>query len=371
MAIKAYIGLQGHGKTYEVVSVVIYNAIKQGRRVISNIAGLNLAEFHRLIKEENPSAENLGTIVNVAHEAVLNPDFWLTDATIETERNEYQIQRGDLVVLDEIWRFWEGFSNADSEGKKRPSSVMNFCRMHRHMTHKETGIACDLALISQDVMDFHRSIRGVIEETYRMTQLIAVGMPNRYRVDVFSKTKIVKEPQTSIQGEYKAKYFVLYQSHSLKKEGDAKARQVNIDKRGNILKGKIFGALAVLVFVAGFAFYSLWGFFHPKPKEEGAKIENVPTAQNQTGQQAAPSNNSLPQVSAKTWRVVGHYKVNNQLTLVLENGQGVTRYLPNPQNIRFDGLNFEAILNDGVFTNYIYERQTNNAPAAPNPASNF
>lgn len=347
MAIKAYIGLQGHGKTYEVVSVVIYNAIKQGRRVISNIAGLNIAEFHRLIKEENPAAENLGTIVNVAHEAVLNADFWLTDATIETERNEYQIQRGDLVVLDEIWRFWDGFSNTDNEGKKRPSSVMNFCRMHRHMTHKETGISCDLAFISQDVMDFHRSIRGVIEETYRMTQLIAVGMPNRYRVDVFSKTKIVKEPQTSIQGEYKSKYFALYQSHSLKKEGDAKARQVNIDKRGNILKGKIFFALGVLVIVAAFAVYILWGFFHPKPKESDNAQTPVTGSTLQTTPQAAPE---VPAVSS-SWVIKGHYQKGDGYTLVLENEKGAYRYVSAPM-IVFAGLEIRASVDGQVYTNW-------------------
>jgi len=355
MAIKAYIGLQGHGKTYEVVSVVIYNAIKQGRRVISNIAGLNLAEFHRLIKEDNPSAENLGTIVNVAHEAVLNADFWLTDATIETERNEYQIQRGDLVVLDEIWRFWEGFSNSDSEGKKRPSSVMNFCRMHRHMTHKVTGIACDLALISQDVMDFHRSIRGVIEETYRMTQLIAVGMPNRYRVDVFSKTKIVKEPQTSMQGEYKAKYFPLYQSHSLKKEGDAKARQVNIDKRGNILKGKIFVALAVLVFVAGFAFYVLWGFFHPKPKETAA-AQNQVTGSNGQPQQAAQQPSAAP---VSNWRVVGYYKLNNQITLMVQGSNGVFRRVSAPDSLKLTGTVIDAVVDGEKMNNWSLPIPTN------------
>lgn len=357
MAIKAYIGLQGHGKTYEVVSVVIFNAIKEGRRVISNIAGLNELEFHNLILKENPQATNLGKIVQIAHEAVLNDDFWLTEQSIQNERNDYQIQRGDLVVFDEIWRFWGGFANADTEGNKRPSSVMNFCRMHRHMSHATTGVTCDMALISQDVNDFHRSIRGVIEETYRMTQLIAVGMSNRYRIDVFSKTKIVKEAQISYQGSYNSKFFPLYKSHSLKKAGDADAKQVNIDKRGNILKGKIFLVLIVLLIAALVAFKMLWGFFHPEQKE---LVKNAETSNSESSiPQTAQVSPEPPAVSA-AWFIKGYYQKGETSTLVIESSEGVYRYLYNPF-VTFAGLEMRAVVDGVVLTNSQPIKQKTNA----------
>ena len=66
MAIKAYTGIMGAGKTYEVVSVVIFNALRAGRRVISNIAGLNYPVFVDLLVEGDDPA---GGIVEVAVES--------------------------------------------------------------------------------------------------------------------------------------------------------------------------------------------------------------------------------------------------------------------------------------------------------------
>jgi zona occludens toxin len=42
MSIKAVTGLQGHGKTYETVKTAILPAIESGRRVVTNIRGLNM-----------------------------------------------------------------------------------------------------------------------------------------------------------------------------------------------------------------------------------------------------------------------------------------------------------------------------------------
>ncbi|HGW7889845.1 TPA: zonular occludens toxin domain-containing protein, partial [Escherichia coli] len=41
MAISAYVGVPGSGKSFEVVRSVIIPAVAQGRRVVSNIYGLN------------------------------------------------------------------------------------------------------------------------------------------------------------------------------------------------------------------------------------------------------------------------------------------------------------------------------------------
>lgn len=370
MPVKAYIGEPRSGKTYELASVVILQALKQGRRVVSNIAGLNHDAYVELIRAENPDIEKIGDIINLQHDEVLNPDFWITDLTANDERHERQLQRGDFLVLDEIWRFWDGFAVKDSEGNKKPPQVKNFFRMHGQMPHPKTGFICEIALITQQMDDIHRSVRGIINQTYFTEKLTALGLTKRYRLDIYHKHYVNRKPLNSFQKEYNSKFFNLYQSHSTKQEGDADAKEVTTDTRGNMLKGKIFIALFALLFVSGFAFYFLWGFFHPKPKE-GAKNEVIPNQPVQTQQQNQNNNvNSLPKANAETWRVVGHYKTANRLTLVLENNQGITRYLPNPQNFRFDGLNYEAILNDGVFTNYIYEK-SNNAPNTPNPANNF
>lgn len=358
MAIKSYVGIMGSGKTYEVASVVIFDAIKQGRRVISNIAGLNEAEYHRILESEGYDVSKLGKIVSIPHKMVLAEDFWLTDDPLRNIPHipDFQcIEAGDLVVLDEIWRFWDGFSLKDSNGLKRPDSVMNFFRMHRQMVHPVTGVTCDIALITQDVSDLHRQVKGVVEETYRMTKLTAVGMPNRYRVDVFARTKIVKEPLRSFQRNYEAKYFALYSSHSQKKEGGADAREVNIDKRGNILGGKIFTViLPLLVVVVIFAFYMLWGFFHPKPK-----TPPVQTTTSSAANSAVPAayNAPIPQPESE-WHVHGFMLVNNVRHVVLENREGVYRYLINP-DIAQVGMDLKVNL-DGVLVNNWLPRHSEN-----------
>ena len=49
MAISAYVGLPGHGKSYEVVKSVIIPAIASGRRVVSNIYGLKQTINRRIL----------------------------------------------------------------------------------------------------------------------------------------------------------------------------------------------------------------------------------------------------------------------------------------------------------------------------------
>ncbi len=234
MAIKAYVGRMGSGKTYEVASVVIFKALASGRRVVSNIAGLDLDAYKALMLEDGIADERIGQLVQVTHDDVMKPEFWRTDKD-EVDGVESFIQPGDLVALDEIWRFWEGFA-----GRKMPDRVMNFFRMHRHFTHKETGTACDVAIITQDVLDIARKVRAVIEETYGMEKLTAIGSTRRYRVDIFQGTRTSRKPLRQLQRSYEPKFFPLYSSHSQKKDGDADAKEENIDGRGNILKGALF-----------------------------------------------------------------------------------------------------------------------------------
>ncbi|ENT7525242.1 TPA: zonular occludens toxin domain-containing protein, partial [Escherichia coli] len=46
MAISAYVGVPGSGKTYEVVCNVIIPAVSSGRRVVTNIYGLNADKIY-------------------------------------------------------------------------------------------------------------------------------------------------------------------------------------------------------------------------------------------------------------------------------------------------------------------------------------
>src|SRR3990167_5739314 len=106
MSIKCYGGRMGSGKTYEVVSMVILGALRSGRRVVSNIVGLNYDEMVLALAEEGVSADKVGELVTISHDDVFAPEFWLTDENAPTERPSHVLRPGDLLGLDEIWRFW-------------------------------------------------------------------------------------------------------------------------------------------------------------------------------------------------------------------------------------------------------------------------
>ena len=181
MSIKVYTGRMGSGKSYEVVTVVILGALRQGRRVVTNISGINYELMRASLEKEGVKPDDVGSILSVVHDDVLKETFWLSDSSAN---DDCVLEPGDLLVLYEVWRFWQGFSSPGM-----PDFVMNFFRMHRHFTHEVTGVTCDVVLISQDVNDIGRKVRVVIEETYYMEKLTALGSSKRYRVDVYSGPK--------------------------------------------------------------------------------------------------------------------------------------------------------------------------------------
>lgn len=352
MSIKAYVGRMGSGKTYEVVTSVILPALSRGRRVISNIAGLDYDEFYTVLIEDGVPADKIGKLVQVAHDDVLRPEFWLTDkdsfqervnglTDVKTGEVRQCILPGDLIALDENWRFWEGYAN-----KAMPERVMNFFRMHRHFIHHETGVACDVALISQDVMDFSRKVRAVIEESYYMEKLTAVGSTKRYRVDVHQGGKTSRKPLRQLQRSYDSRYFPLYQSHSLKQEGGADAQEENIDDRGNILKGAIFKVglpLALVMFITGAVM--LWRFFNPRQE---ATTQSAAPEIVQAGVSMSPPVMSKPVVNEQ-WRVVGYYQYNGTITAMLQNAAGRARVISNPPAYKLSASGLEVELPEGGF----------------------
>ena len=334
MSIKAYVGRMGSGKSYEVVSVVILSALRRGRRVVSNIAGLNHAEMVALLELEGVAVEHVGELVSVDHDAVLAPEFWRAD-----DNQDAFVQPGDLLVLDEVWRFWEGFS-----GRKMPASVMNFFRMHRHFTHPETGVSCDVVLISQDIMDMARRVRAVIEESYRMEKLTAVGSTKRYRVDIFMGGKTSGKPLRQLHRSYDPRYFVLYSSHSQRKEGDAEAKEENVDGRGNILKGAIVKVvLPVMTLVFVVAVVGVWRFFHPDDKKTDSNLSKTTAgASEHAGRTPAPV--ERPDES-DSWRVVGYFDLGGGMHFLLGNEH--RHRVINPPSYKITAWTSETFLPSG------------------------
>jgi zona occludens toxin len=323
MPVKAYIGLPRAGKTYEVVVNVILASLRQGRRVVSNIAGLNYDAMCQILYREGIAQENIGLLVLVDHSEVEKPSFWLTDQDDLSNLTTF-IRPGDLLALDEIWRFWK------KRGDIHPRA-QNFFRMHGHMPDPQTGFVCEIALITQS--------------TFQMVKNTKLGSSKSYIVHLFQRGSTSKGDfiRTLSPRFYNADYFVLYQSHSKKQEGGADALEKNPDNRGNILKGGLFtiGIPLALIFIA-LGIYGVMHFLSPKD------IKKPPAA-------AASSDLKSPAVSAPApavtseWRVVGWYRANNIFTVVLQNASKQSRIIPNPPNYKISAAGVEVLLPEGGF----------------------
>lgn len=342
MAIKLYTGIQGSGKSYEVVTVVILGALREGRRIVSNIAGLNFDAMRALLIDEGCLPEVIGSILQVEHEDVEKPNFWRNDTDSQTD-SETIIQPGDVVILDEIWRFWESRSSVTMRQQ-------NFFRMHRHMVHPTLGFTCEVVLITQDVSDVCTKIRAVVEKTFVMTKHTELGSDKHYRVDVYSRAKITGRtaPLNSFQRRYNPNYFKLYKSHSTN-DGDIQAKEKSIDKRGNIWQKPIikFGVpLSILVF--GSSFYFLWKFFHPVEVVRPEIASSVISANAVASQQAITHESSVPVVSV-SWRVLGWFYSGDSLVVSLQGEAGNTRFIHNPPTFKIEGRDLTVLLPEGGF----------------------
>lgn len=311
MATKLYVGINGSGKSYEVVTVVILNALRAGRRVVSNIAGLNFTAMRTMLLTQAVDLDEIGSIVIVSNEQVLQDNFFRTDN--DAADFETFIKAGDLLVLDEIWRFW---TNRDTSVTERQ---LNYFRMHRHFVHAISGLTCENVLITQLATDVPPKIRGVIEQTFKMTKLTSLGFEKRYRVDIYAGTDTQKrvDPIQSLQRKYNPRFFNFYTSHSQNKSG-VKAEEQSVDKRGNILKKGLiaFGIPFSIVFIC-LAFWFVYRFFHPS-SINGKPVNPVAAAPvaGQLPVSGVPVNHEFD--SSDDYKVIGRYFLNGNTVYTLK-----------------------------------------------------
>lgn len=330
MAINAYCGVMGSGKSYEVVSGPLLDAVAAGRRVVTNIDGINEAAIHDyLCRKCKLEREDLGRVVMVATQDFMQPGFF----PVEQEGTEGAVvtpgfvQAGDFVVVDEAWKLWK-------TGVKITPEHMAFFRMHRHFVHAETNVACDVVLMIQAINGLHRDLRDVIELSFVMVKLKSLGLSKGYRVEMYETAKQNNRTRTgTFVRKYKAEIFPLYRSYA-----GGKGRESTVDKRQNILANKrlwlIAGGIVVMSMIA---FRSLVVFFHPQPKTAASAVTDKPS--NAMGGASLPGNaakpsGSVPKASfSDNWRIVGGYSANGTSWVILADVSGRLR-VESPSNFQ-------------------------------------
>jgi zona occludens toxin len=299
---------------------IILPALAAGRRVVTNIEGLkDDAIYQRLEIDWKIPADKIGEIVHVTDDDILSDEFYYCPpedfAKLKLRSSEdYEsiVQPGDLVVIDEAWLFYES---------KVSPIVMNFFRKHRHFVN-ENNVACDVVLITQDVMDIGLKVRRIIKSTTVTTKMNAVGLDSCYNVKIFSKFDLRSVPTFEGKGIYRKENFELYDSYSFKSEKDKKGRRTGIekkvDKRGNLWANKsIRYGLPTAIIVIGIFIYKFSMFFS---KEGSLRFQSSqPSSAIAPAPPVTPQSRSPFQVSSSSFSTTNSQNNKEGAT---NNGQG-------------------------------------------------
>lgn len=317
MAITAYTGPPGAGKSHAMVKEVIVPAVMAGRRVVSNIDGLNADAILAYCLEREREwkvdhADKLGEVLTFHGEDAQAAGFWPTETTERAGEVTF-IRPGDLVVFDEWAMFFPAGGRTDTAQR-----VEDFMRWHRHMT-ADSGHATDLAIGTQSISDFHRRHRPLISNSYNFKKLTAVGAKGSYTWHAFNG-RLQKNSYLTGSGKYDSAIFPLYKSSAAAGAGNHTELQTN--RKETIWSGSkawVAIGLPILLIAGGvFGLYRVFGT-EREPLRVGGPSRATPSqAVAVAPQYDRPSTN---------WRIVGHIDGHGGKRVVVADTAGNVRTL--------------------------------------------
>lgn len=301
MSITCYTGFPGAGKSYEVVKNVILPAFINGRRIVTNIDGVDNDKFVQYVQKNCPTS-CCGQIVVCTRDDIKSPSFY----PVRQDDAFSFVRPGDLVVIDEAQNFYYKMPN---------ENTAVFVREHRHFCDA-AGRGCDLVLVHQSIRDVHQFIRDAVETSYRMVQNKHFGSKRTYRVFVYAGAQ--KYQINLLTRSYEKWVFDLYKSFSV-----SGGFQANVDKRQNVFNARFFFLLALLIVCMTVAVKTLLSFFSAgktKPPR------SVPVAAAPSGGVAVPQPVKRPDGYSHRWRILGTVGVGTSRFVVVGDKDGMIRF---------------------------------------------
>lgn len=215
MSIYAYVGMPGSGKSYDVVANQIIPALKQGRRVVTNIP-LHMDVVRQLVPDAQVDELPLERI------------------EVQPELIEEYAKPGVVLIIDECWRLWP----SGLKTHQVPEAYKTLLAEHRHRVDAD-GNAMVIVLVTQDLAQLAAFARQLVEQTFYHTKLTHVGSAGTYRIDIYRGPVTGANPPSGsrvreILGRYDKSIFKLYKSHTMSEAGHAGANEKTMDARGNI-----------------------------------------------------------------------------------------------------------------------------------------
>lgn len=314
MAISVHTGYPGAGKSHALVKDVIVPAVMKGRRVLTNIEGINPGAIAVYCAERVKDGTGLGSVIYFDGAEALKPGFWPTEVIPDTQT---VVKGGDLIVFDE-WRLF--FKNRAKDWA--PDDVVKFMRWHRHLTH-EKGHSTDVHIGTQLATDLHPDIRGLCERSYKYAKLRAVGFEGKYSCKIWQGHLQPKgENFASDIGDYDKEIFPLYASSAA---ANGSHVELKTNRRDTIWSrpGTWAAVIAPVVLFLGGAFYlsRVMGEF-----DDGQPAATGTATAGAQGALAAPAYppgvGSAPVGRASPWRIVGSIDgvAGTRVILAHENG---------------------------------------------------
>ncbi|MDH0734125.1 hypothetical protein N5F23_26500 [Pseudomonas sichuanensis] len=244
MAIHAYVGKPGAGKSYGVVEHVVIPSLKQDRHVFTNIP---------LVADDLLAAFG-GNITQL-------PDDWHN-----LEDLGEIIPPGAVAIIDECWIRWP---SGESINRARQTDK-SLLAEHRHRVDIKNN-SMRVVLVTQDLKQISSWVRDLVETTFRVRKL----SKKVYKVDIYQgavtgdsppKSKLVRTDA----GIFKASVYTFYKSATQSASGSV-GDESAADGRSSIFRS--FGLwsclVAFLIFIV-LGSYGVKSFFssnsdHPSP----------------------------------------------------------------------------------------------------------
>lgn len=324
MAITAFTGPPGAGKSHALVKDVIIPAVLAGRRVISNIDGLNPDAIRGYCLERVSDARTLGHVVLCHGDEMLKPGFFPDEATPDVNTI---VKGGDLLVVDEWALYFPSRGNPPAG-----CNVEAFLRWHRHLT-APNGQATDVAIGTQVPSDINLKYRALIARSYKFKKLTALGAEGTYSWLLFDGHLQPKGGHyKNGTGRYDPEVFPLYASSSAAKEGTHVELRTN--KKDSIWSGwkaKAFLVAVPLLAISGIG--GLWWSWSAMAGTPGPNPAETATGA-PVGLHGAPS--PIPASPPPSpWRIVGHIDGDDGTRVIVADESGAVRILT-PQQFTFD-----------------------------------
>lgn len=316
MAVSVYSGPPGSGKSYNAVVEVILPAVIAGRRVVSNIEGLNPDAVAAMALERS-AGKPVGSVVLFHGSDTLEPGFFPDPELLARDDLPPvggMLQGGDLFVMDEVRLYWPARGAF-------PPHVMRFFRWHRHWTNP-AGVAFDCVLLTQVLTDLHADIRGLTSASFRFKNMSSMGYSgyvwNRWDGPRQAKGEEVQRGT----GGFKKQFFALYSSFKGGVDGEVK----RTDRRTNIWGSKKIWVTAALLLVGmiGGGIYVVRFFTGKVPIAPGVEqVAQESSAPKPSTALPAPVY-QIPPVS-NAWRIAGQLDLPSGRRVILADRAGVVR----------------------------------------------